>query len=165
MAKEHSFDIAARMEMMELKNALSQTEKEIETRFDFKGVTKEITLNEKEKTVVILTSGENKLEAITDILFGRMIKRGLEPKCLKKEKSESASGGNVRATYKIHDTLTAEIAKKVTAAIKESGLKLQSAIQGDAIRVKAKSIDDLQALIAYLRKQEFEVPLIFENYR
>lgn len=165
MAKEHSFDITARMDMMEFKNALNQCEKEIETRFDFKGVTKELTLNEKEKTLVILTSGDNKLEAITDILFGRMIKRGLEPKTLKKEKSESASGGNLRATYKLHDTLTAEIAKKVSAAVKESGLKVQSAIQGDAIRVKAKSIDDLQALIAFLKTKEFEVPLIYENYR
>jgi uncharacterized protein YajQ (UPF0234 family) len=165
MAKEHSFDISAKFDLMELKNAINQTEKEIENRFDFKGVTKELDLNEKSKTLTILTSGENKLEAITDVLYGRMIKRGLSQKVLKKEKSESAGGNNLRTIFSLNDTLDSESAKKIVATIKGSKLKVQASIQGESVRVKAKSIDDLQAVIALLKEEEFEVPLTYENYR
>ncbi|NLU34396.1 YajQ family cyclic di-GMP-binding protein [Wolinella succinogenes] len=165
-AKEHIFDISAKLDIQEFKNALDQTQREISTRFDFKeDKFKELTLNEKEKTLTLHASSDNKIDAIKDVLHSKLIKRELPIKCLKESRKESATGGSVRVIYTINDTLNQEIAKEIVQIIKDQKFKVQTAIQGDEIRVKSKNIDDLQAVITHLRKLEFEVPLHFGNFR
>lgn len=165
-AKEHLFDISARLDMQEFKNALHQAEREITTRFDFKDDKfKELNLNEKDKTLTIHATSDNKVEAIKDVLGSKLIKRNLPLKCLKENRRESATGGSVRVIYGINDTLTQELAKEIVQIIKDQKFKVQTAIQGDEIRVKSKNIDDLQAVIAHLRTLEFDAPLHFGNFR
>jgi len=166
MSKEHSFDISAKVDMQEMKNAIDQSEREIENRFDFKGdKVKEITLSEKEKSITIVAASDNKADAIVDILKSKIIKREISPKAIKETKRESASGGNIKVVFGIKDVIDAESAKKISAEIKNSKIKVQSSIQGDEIRVKGKSLDDLQATIALVRAMDLEIALKFENFR
>lgn len=165
MAKEHSFDITAQLNMQELKNAILQAKKELETRYDFKGLAREIELNEKEKKIILTSSSESKCDAMLEILLSKAIKRGISPKALKLEKMEDASGGNRRAVIKIIDTIGTEEAKSIVKEIKAAGFKVQTSIQGDTVRVIGKSLDELQAVIAHLKQKDLEIPLSFGNYR
>ena len=165
MAKEHSFDISAKVDMQEIKNAIQQAQKEAENRYDFKGLVKEIDLNEKAKTITITSSSDNKLDALIDILIGKIIKRGLDPKVLKETTREDASGGTRRAVFAIVDAIGKEDAKRIVKEIKGMKLKVQAAIQGDEIRVSGKSLDDLQAVMAHLKSLDFDFPINFGNYR
>ncbi|MDE7175999.1 MAG: YajQ family cyclic di-GMP-binding protein [Helicobacter sp.] len=164
-AKEHSFDISAKIEIQEFKNALEQAKKEIENRFDFKeDKAKELNFNEKDKTLVILATSTNKAKAIKDILDSKLIKRNLSLKVLKEKGTESASGGNTKVTYQLNDVLDDKSTKTINAAIKNEKFKVSTQILGNEIRVKAKDIDELQKVIAHLRKMELEVSLSFGNF-
>ncbi len=165
MAKEHSFDITAKADMQEIKNAIMQAQKEADNRYDFKGLTKEIELNEKAKTITVTSSSENKLDALIDILIGKLIKRGLSPKSVKETGREDASGGTRRAHFAIVDAIGKDDAKRIVKEIKSLKLKVQAAIQGDEIRVSGKSLDDLQAVMAHLKSLDFDFPINFGNYR
>ncbi len=165
MAKEHSFDITAKADMQEIKNAIAQAAKEAENRYDFKGVVKEIDLNEKAKTITVTASSENRLDALIDILIGKLIKRGLDPKVVRETGREDASGGTRRARFAIVDAIGKEEAKRIVKEIKGMKLKVQAAIQGDEIRVSGKSLDDLQAVMAHLKSLDFDFPIGFGNYR
>lgn len=164
-AKEHSFDISAKIEIQEFKNALEQAKKEIENRFDFKeDKAKELNFSEKDKTLVILATSTNKAKAIKDILDSKLIKRNLSLKVLKEKGTESASGGNTKVTYQLNDMLDDKSTKTINAAIKNEKFKVSTQILGNEIRVKAKDIDELQKVIAHLRKMELEVSLSFGNF-
>lgn len=113
MASEHSFDVSASVDMMEVKNALETAKKELSGRYDFKGVTASIELNEKEKFISLLSSSDAKIDALKDIVISKMIKRNIPPVALSESKRESASGGNVRAILKLNDTLDAKMPKKL----------------------------------------------------
>jgi len=165
MAKEHSFDISAKADMQEVKNAIQQAQKEADNRYDFKGLVKEIHLNEKVKTITLTSSSDNKLDALIDILIGKIIKRGLSPKTLKEMSREDASGGTRRAVFAIIDAIGKEDAKRIVKEIKGMKLKVQASIQGDEIRVSGKSLDDLQSVIAHLKSLDFDFPINFGNYR
>jgi len=166
VAKEHSFDISAKVDMQEMKNSIDQASREVENRFDFKSdKAKEIELHEKEKSITILAVSDNKADAIIDILKSKIIKRELSPKSVEETKREAASGGNTKVTFRIKDVIDTESAKKITAEIKNSKIKVQSSIQGEEIRVKGKSLDDLQAVIALVKGLDLEIPLKFENFR
>jgi uncharacterized protein YajQ (UPF0234 family) len=165
MAKEHSFDISAKADMQEIKNAIAQAQKEAENRYDFKGLVKTIELNEKGKTITVTSSSDNKLDALVDILVGKLIKRGLDPKVLKETSREDASGGTRRALFSIVDAIPKEEAKKIVKEIKGLKLKVQAAIHGEEIRVSGKSLDDLQAVMAHLKKLDLDFPIHFGNYR
>lgn len=165
MAKEHSFDISAKVDMQEIKNAIAQAKKEAENRYDFKGLVKEIDLNEKAKTITLVSSSENKLDALYDILLGKLIKRGIDPKALKEVSREDASGGTRKAVFAIVDAIGKEDAKRIVKEIKGLKMKVQPSIQGDEVRVSGKSLDDLQAVIAYLKSCDFDFPMTFGNYR
>lgn len=163
--KEHSFDISAKVEIQEFKNALEQAKKEIENRFDFKGdKAKELNFNEKEKTLILLATSDNKAKAIKDILDSKLVKRNLSLKVLKEQNMESASGGNTKITYKLNDVLDDKSTKAINAAIKNEKFKVSTQILGNEIRVKAKDIDELQKVIAHLRKMELEISLNFGNF-
>ena len=112
MATEHSFDISAAVDMMEVKNALETAKKEITARYDFKGLAAEVELNEKEKIITLLSSSDNKIDALKDIVISKLIKRNIPPVAVTESKRESASGGNIKATLKLNDTLDSENAKK-----------------------------------------------------
>ncbi|RRD53710.1 YajQ family cyclic di-GMP-binding protein [Campylobacter rectus] len=165
MASEHSFDISAAVDMMEVKNALETAKKEIAARYDFKGLAAEVELNEKEKIITLLGSSDNKIDALKDIVISKLIKRNIPPVAVTESKRESASGANLKATLKLNDTLDSENAKKITKAIKDAKLKVTAAIRGEEVRVSGKSIDDLQECIRLVRGLNLELPISFKNLK
>ena len=165
MATEHSFDISAAVDMMEVKNALETTKKEIAARYDFKGLAAEVELNEKEKIITLLSSSDNKIDALKDIVISKLIKRNIPPVAVTESKRESASGANLKATLKLNDTLDSENAKKITKAIKDAKLKVTAAIRGEEVRVSGKSIDDLQECIRLVKGLNLELPISFKNLK
>jgi len=165
MAKEHSLDISAKINLQDLKDALNLADREVANRYDFKGTAYEISYKEKEKIVVLVASSDNKLDALKDIVVGKLLKRGLSSKVLEELRIEDASGGTRKATFKVVDYIEAKEAKKIVAEIKKLKRKVTAQIEGDAIRVKGKQIDDLQLIIKEIRAMEWEAPLVFENMR
>lgn len=165
MAKEHSFDITAKIDLQNFKNAINLVEREVSNRYDFKGTTYEVTFNEKAKTLVLVASSDNKLEALADIVIAKFLKQGLSSKVLEELKVEDSSGGNRKQTYKVVDYIEAKEAKKITADIKKMKLKVTAQIEGDAIRVKGAKLDDLQKVMKMVREGEWEAPIVFENMR
>lgn len=165
MAEQSSFDVVSTVEMQEVKNAIDQTMKEIGQRFDFKGSKSELTFKEKEKTIEVLADDEYKLKAVLNILKGKCVKRNVSLKALNYGKVEQALGGTVRQNITIQSGIPDDKAKAITKTIKESKLKVQAQIQGDQVRVQSKSKDDLQAVIALLKEQDFGIDLQYVNYR
>ena len=165
MAKEHYFDITAKLDMMELKNALIMAEKEVSTRFDFKGLVAKFNLNESAKTLSLSSSTDSKIDALKDILISKLIKRGIAGKSLEEVKTEGISGGNTKVIYRIVDTIDKDEAKEIVKAIKALKLKVTPSIQGDEVRVSAKKIDDLQKVMAEVKTLELKAPLVFGNFK
>lgn len=163
MSTEASFDIVSKMDMQELNNAIQQAEREIETRFDFKGSKSSIALEKEE--LVIVSDDEFKLKNVLDILQGKMVKRGVPIGNLDYGKVEPASLGTVRQRIKLKQGIDQDAAKKINVMIRDSKLKVKSQIQGDQIRVTGKSRDDLQKVIQMLRAADVGVELQFTNYR
>jgi hypothetical protein len=164
-AKEHHFDISAKLDMQEMKNAVAQAQKEVDNRYDFKGMIKEIDFNQTAKTLVLLSSSDNKVDAMKDILISKMNKRDISINSLEELKAESASGGNRKFTYKIIDTIESDEAKIIQTEIKKLKLKVTAVNQGEEIRVAGKNLDDLQAVMRHLKSLELKAPLVFDNFR
>jgi len=165
MAKDHYFDITAKLDMMELKNALVMAEKEVATRFDFKGLVAEFSLNEKAKTLSLSSSSDSKIDALKDIMVSKLVKRGIAGKALEEVKTEGISGGNTKVIYRIVDTIDKDEAKEIVKAIKAMKIKVMPSIQGDEVRVSGKKIDDLQAVMAEVKKLDLKAPLVFGNFK
>ena len=165
MAKEHTFDISAKIDMQNFKNAINLVDREVANRYDFKGTTYEVTYNEKAKTLVLIASSDNKLDALKDIVVSKFLKQGLSSKVLDELKVEDSSGGNRKVTFKVVDYIETKEAKKITADIKKMKLKVNAQIEGDYIRVKGAKLDDLQKVMKMVREEEWEAPLVFENMR
>ena len=165
MAKEHYFDITAKLDMMELKNALIMAEKEVATRFDFKGLKADFNLNEAGKTLSLSSSSDSKIDALKDILISKLIKRGIAGKALEEVKTEGISGGNTKVIYRIVDTIDKDEAKQIVKAIKAMKVKVTPSIQGDEVRVSGKKIDDLQAVMAEVKTLDLKAPLVFGNFK
>jgi uncharacterized protein YajQ (UPF0234 family) len=165
MAKEHSFDISAKIDIQRFRNAINLVEREVSNRYDFKGTTYEISYKEKEKALILVASSDNKLDALKDIVIAKLLKQGLSSKVLDELKVEDASGGTRKATFKVVDYIESKEAKKIVAEIKKLKLKVTAQIEGDSIRVKSKQIDDLQKVIKHIKSQEWDAPLVFENMR
>lgn len=165
MANEHSFDVSCAVDMMEIKNAIEISKKELAARYDFKGVISEIELNEKDKIITLLSTSDNKVDALKDIVISKIIKRNIPAVAISESKRESASGGNVKATLKLNDTLDSENSKKITKIIKDSKLKVTASIRGDEVRVVGKSIDDLQECIRIIKGLNLELPISFKNLK
>lgn len=165
MAGENSFDIVSKVEMQEARNAVDQAMKEIGQRFDFKGSKSNITLDEKEKEIILLSDDEQKLKSVIDILQTKIIKRGISPKVLMYEKVEAASGGTVRQKLKLQFGIPQDKAKEIVRIIKDTKLKVQTQIQGDQLRVSGKDRDDLQSIIQLLKEKDMGIAMQFVNYR
>ena len=165
MAKEHSFDITAKIDMQNFKNAINLVDREVANRYDFKGTTYEVTFKEKEKTLVLIASSDNKLDALKDVVITKFLKQELSSKVLDELRVEDSSGGNRKATFKVVDYIEAKEAKKITADIKKMKLKVSAQIEGDSIRVKGAKLDELQKVMKMVREGEWDAPLVFENMR
>jgi len=163
MASEYSFDVVSKVDMSELQNAVTQAEKEIATRFDFKGSKSEIKLEK--DALVLVSDDEYKLASVIDILQSKMVKRGISIKNMDFGKLEPASGGTVRQQVKLKQGIGQEDAKKMNILIRDSKLKVKSQIQGDQLRVTGKSKDDLQAVMALLRGADLPLELQFVNFK
>ena len=163
--KEHSLDISAKLDMQEMKNAVIQAEKEIENRYDFKGITKDIDLNIGAKSLTLISASDNKIDAMLDIMISKMNKRGISINSLEEIKKEDSSGGNRKYTFKIIDSIEKDEAKKIQTEIKNLKLKVNAVNQGDTIRVTGKNIDDLQVIMKHLRTLDLKAPLVFDNFK
>lgn len=165
MAKEHSFDISAKISLQSFKDAINQVDREVSNRYDFKGTPYEVNYKEKEKALVLVAGSDNKLDALFDIVITKLLKQGLSSKVLDELRVEDASGNTKKATYKIVDYIESKEAKKIVADIKKMKIKVHAQIEGDSIRVKGKNIDDLQKVMKEIRSREWDAPLVFENMR
>ena len=165
MAAESSFDVVSKVDMQEVKNAVDQAEREIGTRFDFKGSVSEIDLDEKEGKIGLTSDNETRMKALIDVLQSKFIKRGIDIQALDLGDLEEASKGTVRQQATIKQGLDADTARKIVKLIKDAGLKVQAQMQGDQVRVAAKAKDDLQKVIQLLKNSDIETPLQFVNYR
>ena len=164
MAKEPSFAVVSEVDMQEVSNAVNQTVKEITQRFDFKG-SKSVVEIENGNVIKIGTEDDTRMRNIVDILQSKFIKRGVAIKNLEYGKVEPAAGGMVRQSIRVKQGIEADVAKKITKDIKNLKVKVQAQLQDDQVRVSGKKIDDLQAVIAFLRSQDYGVELQFSNFR
>jgi uncharacterized protein YajQ (UPF0234 family) len=163
MAAENTFDIACKVDMQEVANAVNQAKREIETRYDLKGSKNDIT---QEKMDLVLTSGdEMKLKAVLDILQSKLHRRGVDLKALTIGDPESAAGGTLKQKITLQDGIPMEKAKEIVRLIKDSKIKVQASIQEKQVRVAGKNRDDLQAVIALVKGKDLGVALQFTNYR
>ena len=163
MAQEFSFDVVSKFDRQELVNAIDQTQREIRTRYDFKGVTAEVDLSEKE--IALLAESDFKLKAISEILTAKLVKRGLSPKILDPAEPEPAARGNVRQSVRLREGIGEELARDLQKRIKAVSPKVQARIQGDSLRVASRDKDLLQTVIQELRELALPTPLQFINYR
>jgi uncharacterized protein YajQ (UPF0234 family) len=163
MAGESSFDVVSDFDEQELRNALDQVRREVQQRYDFKGVTVDLTQGKTELTLV--TDDEHRAAAIRDLVESKAIRRNLSLKIFDWGKVEPAGGSKVRQEIALRRGLPDEVARRLTKLIRDEFPKVKSQIQGDAIRVSGKSKDDLQKVIARLRELDEPVPLQFQNYR
>jgi len=160
-----SFDIVSKVDAQTLDNAINNAKKEILNRFDFNGSKSTVDLDKKTNVVTIVTEDDMRLKAIEGSIISRMMKQGLDPKSMDFGTETIASGNMIRKEITIKEGLDKEAAKKVVAKIKASGLKVQAAIMDDQVRVTAKKIDDLQAVISLCRGEDFDQPLQYINMR
>ena len=159
-----SFDIVSEVDWVEVRNALDQSNREIDTRFDFKGTDSKIELSDKD--LVIHTDDDFRLKQAADVLIGKLTKRGIDIRCLEYGKVESVSGNRVKQSVKIRVGLETDLAKKIVKALKdEKTLKVQGSIQGDTVRVSGAKRDNLQDAIAVVKKLIADFPLQFNNFR
>ena len=163
MAGDVSFDVVSDFDEQELRNALDQVRRDVQQRFDFKGVTVDLTQAKTE--VVLVTDDEHRAAAIKDLIESKAIRRGLSLKVFDWGKIEPAGGDKVRQTISLRRGLPDDLARKLTKMIRDEFPKVKSQIQGEAIRVSGKSKDELQKVIVRLRGLDESVQLQFENYR
>ena len=163
MAASFSFDVVSEFDRQELVNALDQTTREIQSRYDLKDT--KTTLELGETAITVNTSSEFTLEAVHTLLQTKAAKRNLSLKIFDYGKIESSSGNRVRQEITLRKGISQEIAKQISKLIRDEFNKVQASIQGDAVRVSAKSKDDLQAVMQRLKQEEFPMALQFTNYR
>ena len=165
MPQLSSFDIVSTVDFQEIDNAVNQAIKELATRFDFKGSKSSIEFLKAEKKLKLIADDDLKLRNLQDILKTRMVARKIPLKSLQFGDPEKAFEGTLRQEVTLVQGIPADKAKGIVKVIKESGLKVQAAIQEDQIRISSKSKDELQALMAHLRANPPDIPLQFTNYR
>ena len=166
MASNSSFDISTGADLQEVDNAVNQAIKEIVGRYDFKGTHCTIEFDREKATISLHADDEFRMEALLDVVQGRLIKRGAPVKNLKVGDPIVSAASSVRRVLTLTQGIPTETAKKIQRSIKDGGFKkVQASIQGDELRVTSPSKDELQSVIAYLRGQDFDVELKFGNYR
>ena len=163
-----SFDAVIEPNLVELRNAIEQANKEIATRFDFKGSSAKIELGgkEKDKEITLFADSDFQIAQVTDILLAKLTKRNVDVRYLDRSaKIEKIGGDKVKQLVVVKSGIESDVAKKLQGLVKQSKLKVQAAIQGDSVRVTGTKRDDLQATMALLKKELADVPLTFDNFR
>jgi len=160
-----SFDIASKVDLQTLDNAINTVKKEIQNRFDFRDSPVSIELNKKDYIVMVEVESDMKMKQVLDVIISRSMKQGIDANAFDFDKDAYPSGKVVKKEISVKNGLKQEDAKKIVKAIKDSGLKVQAAIMDNIIRVTAKKIDDLQDVIALCRNGNFGVPLQYENMK
>ncbi len=163
MAKEFSFDVVSNVDMQEVDNAMNQAQKEIATRYDFRGSKSKVEWSGEE--IVLLGDDDFKLRAVNEIVRGKLVKRGISLKNIDAQAPENASGATLRQRLVITQGLSKENAKEVVKLIKASKIKVNAQIMDVQVRVSGKDKDDLQKVITLLKETDFPVELQFVNYR
>lgn len=163
MAKDESFDVVSKLNMQEVDNAINQTNKEIQQRYDFKNSKSAVTLED--ENLKILAEDDFRLKSVVDILQTKLLRRQVPIRNLEYGKVEEAGGGMVRQLIKLKQGIDTETAKKIVKDIKNLKIKVQAQIMEDQVRVSGKKRDDLQAVIAFLKEQDYKQELQFTNYR
>ncbi|MEP7207797.1 MAG: YajQ family cyclic di-GMP-binding protein [Casimicrobiaceae bacterium] len=158
-----SFDIVSEVNQVEVRNAIDQANKELSTRFDFKG--SDARVDQKEKTLTLYADDEFKLSQVTDIVTGKLAKRGVDVRALKHGDIEKVSGNKVKQVVTVREGIEQDLSKKVVKLVKDSKLKVQASIQGEAVRVSGAKRDDLQGVIALVKKNITDFPVQFTNFR
>lgn len=158
-----SFDIVSQLNMAEVDNAIMQTSKEIQQRYDFKDSNSKIV--REDKLVKIDSTDESKVNAVYDVLQSKLVKRNVSLKSVEAKKVEPAGGGRAKQEITLKDGIEGEQAKEIVKIIKDLKLKVQTSIQGDAVRVTGKKKDDLQEAMAAIRSTDYKIPLQFNNFR
>lgn len=158
-----SFDTVSEANMVEVKNAIEQANKEISNRFDFKG--SDARIEQKERELTAFADAEFQLEQLRDVMLNKLTKRGVDVRFLDNGKIEKIGGDKIKQVIKIKNGIESDDAKKIVRVIKDSKLKVQASIQGDAVRVTGAKRDDLQSAMAMLRKEISDLPLEFTNFR
>ncbi|MGH9413523.1 MAG: YajQ family cyclic di-GMP-binding protein [Terriglobales bacterium] len=164
-AHDNSFDIASEVNPQEVANAVQQALKETATRYDLKDSHSRIDWNEKESKLTLASADDYKLNAVTEILHLKLVKRGVSLKALQAGAVEAAAGSTVRQTVTVQSGIPSEKAREIVRVIKDSKQKVQASIQGEVVRVAGKDRDTLQAVIALLKNHDFGLDLQFLNYR
>jgi hypothetical protein len=160
-----SFDIVNEVNAQEVDNAVNNTMKEVSNRYDFRGLKTELDFDRKENTISIVTAESMKMRAVKEMLVKHFIKRKLDPKSLEFGSEEGTTHGHVKLKANIQEGIDRETAKKIVKEIKNLKLKVQPSIMEDRIRVNGKKIDDLQSVIAHVKKRNFGIPLQFVNMK
>ncbi|UJW81719.1 YajQ family cyclic di-GMP-binding protein [Hydrogenophaga sp. SL48] len=160
-----SFDTVLEADLVEVKNAVEQVAREIGTRFDFKGTSAAIELKDKEKEITLFGDADFQLTQVNDVLLGKLVKRGVDVRFLDAGKVEKIGGDKVKQVVKVKNGVSTEDGKKIQQVLKGSKLKVQGAIQGDAVRVTGGKRDDLQAAMALIKSELKDLPLSFNNFR
>jgi cyclic-di-GMP-binding protein len=158
-----SFDVVSEADMIEVRNAVDQSNKEISTRFDFKG--SDARVEQKENDLTAFADSDFQLGQVRDVLTNKLAKRKVDVRFLDEGKVEKIGGDKVKQVIKVKNGLDSETAKKITKVIKESKMKVQASIQGESVRVSGAKRDDLQAAMQLLRKDVPDTPLEFNNFR
>ena len=165
MAADNSFDIVSKVEIQEVKNAIDQASKEVNARFDLKDSKSSIKLDGDEKGLELASADSYKLEAVTQILEQKLIKRGISIKSLEYCKVEAAAGSSVRQKVTLKQGIAVEKAKEIVRHVKDSKSKVQATIQGETVRITGKDRDTLQETIALLKGHDFGIDMQFTNFR
>jgi hypothetical protein len=158
-----SFDIVSEVDKQEVRNAIDQTNKEVSTRFDFKG--SDARVEQADYTLTVFADDEFKLSQVLDILMAKLAKRNVDVRCLDKGEPEKISGNKVKQQVTVKTGVESELAKKIIRLIKDSKLKVQGSIQGEAVRVSGAKRDTLQEAIQLIKKSITEFPLQYQNFR
>ena len=159
-----TFDVVSQVDMQEVRNAIDQAQRELTTRFDFKGTDSSVELSGSE--LHLHSATDDRLKAVVQVIEEKLVKRSVSLKVLDHQKVEEAAKGTVRQTIKLQAGISSDKAKAINKFLKELGLKgVSSQTQGEQVRVSGKKRDDLQAAIAALKEEDFGIPLQFENFR
>ena len=158
-----SFDIVSELDWQEVRNGVDQANREISNRFDFKG--SDARIEQAEGQLTLHADDEFKIDQARDILLGKLTKRSIDISCLEEKPVEKAAAGKARQEVRLRHGIDTDLARKIVKLIKDAKLKVQVAIQGDQVRVSGKKRDDLQEVIAFMRKQKLGLPLQYTNFR
>ncbi len=165
MAQESSFDIVSNVDPQNLDNAINNALKEIKNRYDLKNTSSSIELDKSSQAITLIADADFQIDQITQVLYQKMVKLGIDIKAIKSKGREKAGGDKIREVFTPINGIEQEVSKKIVKDIKDSKLKVQATIQGDQLRISGKSKDDLQAVMANIRQKDYGIALQFTNYR